>query len=169
MSGAPRIGGSMSLDTHEVEQLTAEVERLQGRIDKLLASPRRCDDCPGGEDYKAEVERLGYSLIASEQDNERLREENLSYKLRLDRATEHEVERLRELVVKMAPVKASRLRIKRCDYEHLENIATLQMEAERLRRIEEAAREALVSYDNYFSETDSTAMDALRAALEEEA
>ena len=95
MSGAPRIGGSMSLVKQlrrfgrrfddcaslraELEHLRGEndkhiakhnalvdklvttereLERLQGRIDKLLASPRRCDDCPGGDDYKTEVERL---------------------------------------------------------------------------------------------------------------
>ena len=46
----------------DYEEVVAELERLRGRIDKLLASPRRCDDCPGGEDYKTEVERLREEL-----------------------------------------------------------------------------------------------------------
>ena len=52
--------------------LEAEVERLQGRIDKLLASPRRCDDCPGGEDYKTEVERLRARIAELEEENKNL-------------------------------------------------------------------------------------------------
>ena len=51
-----------------LDRIQAEVERLQGRIDKLLASPRRCDDCPGGEDYKTEVERLRARITELEEE-----------------------------------------------------------------------------------------------------
>ena len=42
----------------ERDRLEGEKERLRERVKKLLASPRRCDDCPGGDDLTEEVARL---------------------------------------------------------------------------------------------------------------
>jgi len=52
--------------TRFIFELLDERTELRERIQKLLADPRRCDDCPGGEDYKTEVKRLRELLRMTE-------------------------------------------------------------------------------------------------------
>jgi len=77
------------------QNLFNEVERLNKRVEKLLAHPRRCDDCPGGEDMteqnadllaeverlreradRVEIEKLKERKRANQYDRDKLREQN---------------------------------------------------------------------------------------------
>jgi uncharacterized coiled-coil DUF342 family protein len=51
-------------DTLEATRDRLQVERdaLEVRVERLLAQPHRCDDCPGGEDYKTERDALQVAL-----------------------------------------------------------------------------------------------------------
>jgi len=120
-----------------------EVERLRAALELKGKATREAQDAVGR--YKAEVERLGNSLIESEKDNERLRAERDAARTE-ENGLEIQVERLRGI--------------------EQENEARLRLEVEEALAEVEKLREAALRHTQKCHDPDAQYLE--RAALAEE-